>query len=111
MLVPPEAGVVLTTKDLFDMMVKTTDKLDAVATELEKTQVMIRDYNGLREEVQKNRDEIRICRGEFQQAFLSMTSKSEGVKETKQGFTVNTNTIISALAFLVAVWAVIKGGG
>jgi hypothetical protein len=40
-----------------------------------------------------------------------MTSKSEGVKETKQGFTVNTNTIISALAFLVAVWAVIKGGG
>lgn len=38
-------------KDLYEMQVQLSKKMESLSAELDKTQVMIRDYNGLRERV------------------------------------------------------------
>lgn len=40
-----------TNKDLYEMMVDLSKGLEATNAELSKTQVLIRDYNGLRERI------------------------------------------------------------
>ena len=38
-------------RDLYEMMVDLSKRLERTSAELEKTQVLIRDYNGLREKI------------------------------------------------------------
>lgn len=38
-------------KDLYEMMVDLSKRLEHTSAELEKTQTMIRDYNGLRQKI------------------------------------------------------------
>ena len=38
-------------KDLYEMMVNISKRMEVVSSELSKTQVLIRDYNGLREKL------------------------------------------------------------
>lgn len=45
-------------KDLYEMMVDLSKGLEQTNAELLKTQTMIRDYNGLREEVGEYRKEV-----------------------------------------------------
>lgn len=40
-------------KELYEMQVTLSKKMEALSSELGKTQVMIRDYNGLRERLDK----------------------------------------------------------
>lgn len=47
----PEEKEWYSNKQLYEMMVELSKGLEATSAELGKTQVMIRDYNGLREKV------------------------------------------------------------
>lgn len=51
-------------KDLYEMMVDLSKRLEATNAEMAKTQTMIRDYNGLREEVGECRREIQELKSE-----------------------------------------------
>lgn len=55
-----------TNKELHEMMMDFTGKIEKLGAELEKTQTMIRDYNGLRERLGKC--ERRLDRNEGQDA-------------------------------------------
>lgn len=48
---PSEKEQWYSNKDLYEMMVNLSKRLERTSAELEKTQVLIRDYNGLREKV------------------------------------------------------------
>jgi len=77
-------------KELYEMMVALSKRLEKTSAELEKTQVLIRDYNGLREKVGKLEKKI----GEF-------SGKATGGKEM-WGY------IIGGIGLLLAIlgWAV-----
>ena len=55
-----------TNKDLYEMMVALSKGLEQTNAELAKTQVLIRDYNGLRERLDKC--ERRLDQGEGQKS-------------------------------------------
>lgn len=48
---PEEKEQWYSNKDLYEMMVNLSKRLEHTNAELEKTQILIRDYNGLREKV------------------------------------------------------------
>lgn len=50
-------------KELYEMMVDLSKRLEATNAELAKTQILIRDYNGLRERIDKCEDRIQECLG------------------------------------------------
>ncbi len=51
-------------KDLYEMMVDLSKGLEATNAELAKTQTMIRDYNGLRERIDKCEQQISLSAGQ-----------------------------------------------
>lgn len=51
-------------KQLYEMMVDLSKELEKTNAELTKTQTMIRDYNGLREEIAECRREIQELKSE-----------------------------------------------
>lgn len=51
-------------KDLYEMMVALSKELEATNAELSKTQVMIRDYNGLRERLHECEQRIDQVTGQ-----------------------------------------------
>lgn len=51
-------------KDLYEMMVDISKRLESFGTELVKTQTLIRDYNGLRERLEKCERSIGESSGE-----------------------------------------------
>ena len=53
-------------KDLYEMMVSLSKRLEATDAELAKTQTLIRDYNGLRERLGKCERGIQDLRGHSQ---------------------------------------------
>jgi hypothetical protein len=50
-------------KQLYEMMVDLSKRLELTNAELSKTQVMIREYNGLRERLTQCEQEIALTRG------------------------------------------------
>jgi hypothetical protein len=72
-------------KELYEMMVNLSKGLEKTNAELSKTQVMIRDYNGLREKVEK-------C----EKALSEGLGKSSGSKDM-WGY------IIGAIGLLLAI--------
>jgi hypothetical protein len=56
-----EKGQWYNNKELYEMLVEVSKKLEKTNAELAKTQVMIRDYNGLRERL--NHCEIQLNEG------------------------------------------------
>lgn len=63
-MVGKEEGQWYTNKELYEMMVDLSKKLEKTNEELSKTQVMIRDYNGLRERLNE-------CERRVDQVFSS----------------------------------------
>ena len=66
-----EGGLVVTDKDqwytnkeLYEMQVGLSKKMEALSAELGKTQIMIRDYNGLRERLQECEQRIDLVTGQ-----------------------------------------------
>lgn len=57
-------------KELYEMQVKLSKKMEVLSSELEKTQVMIRDYNGLRER-------LSVCEQRLEQT----AGAGQGLKE------------------------------
>lgn len=57
-------------KELYEMQVKLSKKMEVLSSELEKTQVMIRDYNGLRER-------LSVCEQRLEQT----AGTGQGLKE------------------------------
>jgi tetrahydromethanopterin S-methyltransferase subunit G len=53
-----------TNKELYEMMVALSKELEATNAELSKTQVMIRDYNGLRERLHECEQRIDQVTGQ-----------------------------------------------
>ena len=53
-----------TNKQLYEMQVGLSKKMEALSAELGKTQVMIREYNGLRERLDKCEQHIYQSMGE-----------------------------------------------
>jgi len=72
-------------KDLYEMMVDLSKRLEATNAELVKTQTMIRDYNGLREEVGE-------CRRELQE-----------LKSAKQGSKDMWGYLVGGIGLLLAL--------
>jgi hypothetical protein len=58
-----EEGQWYSNKDLYEMMVALSKELEKTNEELSKTQVMIRDYNGLRERLHKCESLIKQLAG------------------------------------------------
>lgn len=50
-------------KELYEMMVALSKRLEKTNAELEKTQVLIRDYNGLRERLDKCEQRVEQISG------------------------------------------------
>jgi tetrahydromethanopterin S-methyltransferase subunit G len=57
-------------KDLYEMMVELSKRLEKTNAEMEKTQTMIRDYNGLRERLGE-------CEKKVEQVFGLRTGSKE----------------------------------
>lgn len=55
-----------TNKELYEFMVDLSKKFESLSAELGKTQVMIRDYNGLREKINEVDDCIKALQGQQQ---------------------------------------------
>ena len=72
-------------KELYEMMVDLSKGLEKTNTELSKTQVLIRDYNGLRERLDK-------C----EQKIVESTGKTTGSKDM-WGYIVGGIGLIMAL--------------
>lgn len=53
-----------TNKELYEMMVALSKELEATNAELSKTQIMIRDYNGLRERLHECEQRIDQVTGQ-----------------------------------------------
>lgn len=53
-----------TNKELYEMMVDLSKRLEQTNTELTKTQILIRDYNGLRERIDKCEQQIALSKGQ-----------------------------------------------
>jgi hypothetical protein len=51
-------------KDLYEMMVDLSKRLEKTNAELSKTQVLIRDYNGLREKLNDIEDRVVAIEGQ-----------------------------------------------
>jgi len=51
-------------KELYEMQVTLSKKMEALSAELGKTQVLIRDYNGLRERIDKCEQKLFQNQGE-----------------------------------------------
>ncbi len=94
-------------KELFEMLLSTNEKLDKVATELEKTQVLIRDYNGLREGIWECRQAVEKVQQEVEALKSRVQGKEEGAKDTKTGLTMGAQTIITFVACIVAIVALV----
>ena len=67
-----------TNKELYEMMVDLSKGLETTNKELEKTQVMIREYNGLRARIdeceKKQRESVGKVR--WQQRYVGLCSRS-----------------------------------
>jgi hypothetical protein len=83
-------------KDLYEMMVALSKGLEATNSELGKTQVLIRDYNGLRTDVGKYREEVQLLRAET-------CGKEKGSKDTKLDI-FNVITVLIAIAAVVVAF-------
>lgn len=53
-------------QELYEMMVELSKTIEKANAELEKTQIMIRDYNGLREKVDKCDRRLHAIEGQSQ---------------------------------------------
>jgi len=78
-----------TNKELYEMMVDLSKGLEATNTELAKTQVMIREYNGLRARIE-----------ECEKKQRESTGKSAGSKDM-WGYIVGAIGIVSFILSLV----------
>lgn len=90
-------------KELYEMMVDLSKGLEQTNKELEKTQVLIRDYNGLREEVGECRRENQELKAEMQ-AIRSETQgkeKAERFAWDKLGYIIGLAGVIVAIVALM----------
>lgn len=78
-----------TNKELYEMMVDLSKGLEATNAELAKTQVMIREYNGLRERV-----------AECEKHYVEVLGRSTGSKDM-WGYIVGGIGIVSFILSLV----------
>ncbi len=76
-------------KDLYEMMVDLSKGLEATNAELAKTQVMIREYNGLRERV-----------AECEKHYVEVLGRTTGSKDM-WGYIVGAIGIVSFILSLV----------
>lgn len=65
-----EAKEWYTNKELYEMMVDLSKRLEATSAEMAKTQTMIRDYNGLRERIDR-------CEQSMAEAFGSKSGSKD----------------------------------
>jgi len=79
-----------TNKELYEMMVELSKGLETTNKELEKTQVMIREYNGLRARIDECEKKQRESQG-----------KSTGNKDM-WGYVVGAIGLISLLVSMIA---------
>ena len=79
-----------TNKELYEMMVALSKGLEATNAELAKTQVMIRDYNGLRKK-------IEVC----EKALSEGSGKSTGAKDM-WGYIVGVVGVMLAIATYIS---------
>lgn len=77
-----------TNKELYEMMVDLSKRLEATNAELAKTQVMIREYNGLRERV-----------AECEKHYVEVLGRTTGSKDM-WGYVVGGIGIISFILSL-----------
>ncbi len=84
-----EAKEWYTNKELYEMMVDLSKGLEATNAELAKTQVMIREYNGLRERV-----------AECEKHYVEVMGRSTGSKDM-WGYIVGGIGIVSFILSLV----------
>jgi hypothetical protein len=92
-------------KELFEMLLSTNEKLDKVATELEKTQVLIRDYNGLREDIFECRQAVEKVQNDLEGLKGRFQGKEDGAKDTKSGINMGVQTVITLVACIAAIMA------
>lgn len=78
-----------TNKDLYEMMVDLSKGLEATNAELTKTQVMIREYNGLRARID-----------ECEKHYVEVIGRSSGSKDM-WGYIVGAIGIVSFIMSLV----------
>ena len=72
-------------QQLYDMQTELSKKMEVLSSELEKTQVMIRDYNGLRER-------LSVC----EQSMAEASGSKSGGKDT-WGYVVGGIGVMLAL--------------
>jgi cell division protein FtsB len=90
-------------KELYEMMVDLSKRLEGTNTELAKTQVLIRDYNGLREEVGECRRENQEIKAEMQ----AMKSESHGKEQAEKFAWDKLGYIIGLAGVVVAIIALV----
>lgn len=59
----PEKEPWYSNKDLYEMMVDLSKKLETLGSELDQTRTLIRDYNGLRERLGKCESRLDLAEG------------------------------------------------
>lgn len=80
-------------KDLYEMMVRLSKGLEKTNTELSKTQIMIRDYNGLRER-------LAVCEKQLIESHGKEQGKEQGSKSV-WGYVVGAFGIASFVFSIV----------
>ena len=84
-----EAKEWYTNKELYEMMVDLSKRLEATNAEMAKTQVMIREYNGLRERI-----------AECEKHYVEAMGRTTGSKDM-WGYVVGGIGVISFILSLV----------